>query len=375
MNLSFNKITAIAFTILLGPINVTNAQFPTNKNINSISGVVINSKNDEPVEFATLTIKGASVGTVANDKGVFCLEATKSIGITLLVSCMGYEPLEIKISETNYTKPNIFKLNPAEYTIQEVTIKSKHIRAKDMVKMIVARIPQNYFAKQQENYIFERTISRDSTMEGFLMEEISLRTPQVKLKARAARRRFTNVTNKELSWEAIDHPFSGWGSLNIFVSDKMFFKSKRFGKWNFCFAPSPSDTIIAISFKQKNQPMNFSTLNGIMYVNRKDLAIVKINYNYNMLLAKSYSTVYYKKQEGQYVLFYMQTEDKGENPFNGKDMGIPFGRYTIRYEYYCINIVSNDADSESLVKVINDLKKHPNEWNIPNLPIVSIEQN
>lgn len=369
-------ILAILLAFLI-PKTVNSQTNESVKNI-KISGEIINNKSGDPVGFATITLKGNTTGTVSNDLGKFSIEATYRAENIMVVSCIGFESTELKISETTYTQIQHIKLTPKEYTIQEVTIKTKKTKAKDIVKMAVARIPQNYFAKELKSYTFERTISRDTALQGYIIEEITLRTPQIKSfdhrDARATRRRFIEKNNKENKWNNIDTVFNGWGS-NIFEDDDAFFKSKKFGRWNFRFIPSPSDTLIAIKFSEEQQFNHWKLYNGVMLINRKDLAIVKIDYDYLLKhFSKSHTTVLYKKQQEQYALFYMLTDDKGYNPFNKIDTGMPFGDYTVKNERYCIAVFSNESEIKALIKQITNLKMHPNEWNIPNLPVINLEQ-
>ncbi|TRX51389.1 TonB-dependent receptor [Fulvivirga sp. M361] len=70
----------------------------------TISGAVTNEKS-EPLQGASVAIKGTNTGVITNDFGEFTLSVVTATSISLLVSFVGYETKEVSID--NQTKINI----------------------------------------------------------------------------------------------------------------------------------------------------------------------------------------------------------------------------------------------------------------------------
>lgn len=97
-----------------------------------VSGTVTDTKNNQPVPFATLGIKGKSVGTVANEKGVFnfIVESNQATAEEqLIVSSIGYEPSTISLARFKEGNQSV-KLNPSVNALQTVTIRPQKFKTK-----------------------------------------------------------------------------------------------------------------------------------------------------------------------------------------------------------------------------------------------------
>ena len=65
----------------------------------TITGNVRNSTNKEVVPAVSVTLKGTNSGTFTDDKGNFTLSTTQKPPFTLLISSIGFENQELKISD------------------------------------------------------------------------------------------------------------------------------------------------------------------------------------------------------------------------------------------------------------------------------------
>lgn len=65
----------------------------------TITGNVKNSTNKEVVPAVSVTIKGTNIGTFTDDKGNFTLSTTQKPPFTLLISSIGFENQEVKVSD------------------------------------------------------------------------------------------------------------------------------------------------------------------------------------------------------------------------------------------------------------------------------------
>ncbi|MFA6368416.1 MAG: carboxypeptidase-like regulatory domain-containing protein, partial [Bacteroidales bacterium] len=67
----------------------------------SIEGHVLDAKTQEPIAYATIGIKGTTIGTVSDKEGNFVIRRLKPGSYTLVVSFVGYEKIEKEITVIN----------------------------------------------------------------------------------------------------------------------------------------------------------------------------------------------------------------------------------------------------------------------------------
>lgn len=70
---------------------------------NTITGTITDSKTNDPVAGANISIKGKMVGTTTDASGKFVLKTSISAPFTLLVSFVGFQKQEIEITSSNQT--------------------------------------------------------------------------------------------------------------------------------------------------------------------------------------------------------------------------------------------------------------------------------
>lgn len=89
----------------------------------SISGRVISDRK-EPISFATIHLKGTSLGTSSDEKGYFSISAPKG-NYTLVATILGYKQLEIPVEIGNSSKNKyIIKLSENSTNLDEVVVTS-----------------------------------------------------------------------------------------------------------------------------------------------------------------------------------------------------------------------------------------------------------
>ena len=70
----------------------------------TVSGVIIDANTQETIIGASIMLKGSSHGTVTDIDGKFSLSVSE-LPVTLVVSCVGYQTKEVKISSFDGTPP------------------------------------------------------------------------------------------------------------------------------------------------------------------------------------------------------------------------------------------------------------------------------
>ncbi|MGW9684156.1 carboxypeptidase-like regulatory domain-containing protein [Flagellimonas sp. 2504JD1-5] len=113
-----------------------------------ITGKLMDSELKEPIVYATIQIKGLAIGTISNTDGGFKIPekhfATKD---TLIISCIGYERIEIPTTTLSKTEVNILGLSSKVIELPEAIIiakRRKQLSARQIVSKALKAIPENY---------------------------------------------------------------------------------------------------------------------------------------------------------------------------------------------------------------------------------------
>ncbi len=88
----------------------------------NLSGKVVENGSLEPLPFATVVLSGTSKGTVTNVSGFFSLLGIETDSLSLIVSYVGFESVELQFSRSNHPSPLIIKLQPLSAQLDEVII-------------------------------------------------------------------------------------------------------------------------------------------------------------------------------------------------------------------------------------------------------------
>ena len=87
------------------------------------SGVILNKKTSEPIEYVNIGVVGKGVGTVSDSKGRFALSIDSVFNKdTLMISCIGYKPVSLKVTEFKRRKDKSIFLEEIVYSFKEVVI-------------------------------------------------------------------------------------------------------------------------------------------------------------------------------------------------------------------------------------------------------------
>ena len=132
----------IFLLFLIGLVSNLYAQ----ENFISITGKLIDSRSREPIPYASVYVKGKTIGTASNDDGRFQFYVPSGFGKdTLIASVIGYDPFKSVVGIIG-GQEWLIELKPSVTLLHEVTVKSSALALKgnEVVKKAVARIPDNY---------------------------------------------------------------------------------------------------------------------------------------------------------------------------------------------------------------------------------------
>lgn len=147
------KQTVLIFVFLL----ITSSIFGQNT---IIKGIVSDSITGERLSYASLIIKGTTVGTATDENGTFSFSPSTTHEC-LVVSYLGYNTQEIKFIPGQTNQFNI-RLKPNGVTLKEVTIKPKRERyskkdspAVELVKRVIA-LREKHDPKNHDYYHYNQ---------------------------------------------------------------------------------------------------------------------------------------------------------------------------------------------------------------------------
>jgi hypothetical protein len=147
------KTLQIFLFTLLCTLN-TLAQSPPES---TASGFVLDATTREPLPYATVVVKGSTLGTVTNLKGAFKLSLPTNLkSDSLSISFMGYKSQTVAVSRLSSN--NTIYLRENELLLNEVQVTGQ--TGLSILKKAIQQIPVNYYAQPYHSKGFYRVTSK-----------------------------------------------------------------------------------------------------------------------------------------------------------------------------------------------------------------------
>ncbi|MCU4174068.1 carboxypeptidase-like regulatory domain-containing protein [Carboxylicivirga sp. N1Y90] len=315
-----------------------------------MSGKMVDAKSGETLPFAHILQKDWGTGTITNEIGQFEVNVPQVLsGLELQFSCMGYADTTLIIPQTD-TLGLIVKLRPKPYNLNEVLVLPNGNTAKELVRQATKKIKRNYHRKTcQMEAFYRQTGMRDTTfvnlIEAALLIEdkgIDATMESTKIKVEQMRRSTNYLIPRDKKWELASKYWEKiFGHRNIYYkcynrNSVRNYKSEWWyrplvdlEKFDYEFEGAlwlDTMKVYKVKYtytyipemmgggKRKTGP-NKSWDGGYIYINSNDLAIVKLDYIWQLKgkMAKywkdgilSQSTRSYQKIDGKYYLKYIK---------------------------------------------------------------------
>ncbi|MEM9325210.1 MAG: carboxypeptidase-like regulatory domain-containing protein [Bacteroidota bacterium] len=125
-----------------------------------ISGVVTDQSTGEVLPFATVSLKGTSIGTIANADGQFGFQAPNRPDGVLICSFIGYAVYEIAVGEIG-SDPLTIALEPSFIELTELIVRP--ISAEELLRRAIRKIPENYATTAFESKAYYREKIAENT--------------------------------------------------------------------------------------------------------------------------------------------------------------------------------------------------------------------
>jgi hypothetical protein len=283
----------------------------------TISGKVIDAETNLPLPFVSLGIEDMSIGTLTNIDGKFEISIPKK-SICLVFSSIAYKTEKICIAKNDTTKYYLVSLkNQAKELDVFVVTKKKAPKVEKLLKKVIANIPTNYPQKPYNAELFYREWLKDSTSyvrlveaalqtydnQGFSsnknMSEIVTEVQQLRYSKDYSQLKANNfivaidfstknnwlrnglIIFNPKNWEKVQFEHLGYTTQNDQLVHKVAFQTKLLGQ--------------------------YENLQGTMYVNDTDFAVLKIDFSYQIAF-QSVNSVKIGDKDNVYTIKYSATE-------------------------------------------------------------------
>lgn len=113
-----------------------------------IRGSIREVQSENPIAFASIQILGKQIGVVSNSDGDFQIPVVyQELGDTMIISCIGYQQLQVPLSSLRSNELHVLRLQEIEYDLPEAIVsakKGKKFKAAGMVRRALKNIPINF---------------------------------------------------------------------------------------------------------------------------------------------------------------------------------------------------------------------------------------
>lgn len=336
----------------------------------SIRGKLVDRKTKQPIPYASVYIKGSSIGTTTNEEGRFLFHVPSPfVDDTLVISFIGYDAFKSVVRAMADQEP-LIELRPSVTKLQEITVVASrtNMTAKEVVKMAVKKIPDNY-------------PMTPFTIEGFFRDLQKENGKSVELLEAALRFKYTDYNPGFEDVEIIEvrrsynqrHPVNGTYDRQNSIVDLMEdnYVKHRFGPLQVKGWKYTIDSVFAYNeqFVYQISGTRAPGETTMMYINGDDYSILKVEYARQMvngefyrrylnlpdpygLQETSFRVVFeFQKLDNKMYLKYQKEEDT-YNLFNKTTNDILLKQSFVK-ELFVNNVMKSEAEKAGSLMNIN----------------------
>lgn len=363
----------------------------------SIRGKLVDRKTKQPIPYASVYVKGRSIGTTTNDEGRFLFHVPSTFANdTLVISFIGYNAFKSVVRAMADQEP-LIELTPSVTKLQEITVVASrtNMTAKEVVKMAVKKIPDNY-------------PMTPFTIEGFFRDLQKENGKPVELLEAALRFKYTDYNPGFEDVEIIEvrrsynqrHPVNGTYDRQNSIVDLMEdnYVKHRFGPLQVKGWKYTIDSVFAYNeqFVYQISGTRAPGETTMMYINGDDYSILKVEYAKQMvngefyrrylnlpdpygLQETSFRVVFeFQKLDNKMYLKYQKEEDT-YNLFNKTTNDILLKQSFVK-ELFVNNVMKSEAEKAGSLMNINKSVEGQSQsynaefWKYYNAPIATAKE-
>ncbi len=275
---------------------------PDSLNYVQYKGFVIDMESRKSLGFATLTLEGTNLSTVANSDGEFSFKVPvlKTEG-NVIVSYLGHKDKVIPLSSMKPDK------NKIELELLTITLSTINVHPKDpdlLMRSIMNRRAENFSNDQNKMIVFYReTIKKNKTyvslseavLDLYKQPCLSARADQIEL---SKGRKNTDYTRLDtITFKLQGGPYTSV-MLDIMKNPEMVFTEDMMGNYEFTIenvSKIGERLMYVIDFKQREfvkEPLYY----GKLYVDTESLAIISATFSLNVTDKYAASDLFIRKK-------------------------------------------------------------------------------
>ncbi len=255
----------------------------------TLSGIVTDGDNGQPLPYATIGVKTKGKGTISNYEGEYNLNLTKDfLDDTLVVSYLGFYNRKIPVNQAINSYYNI-SLTRMYVPIPEVIIRNRE--PQELIRNVKDRIPENYGRNPAQMIAFYReSVSKRNKLlqysEAVLELYKSAYTPTIytdQIKIYKSRK----INNMDLSDTLTFKLRSGLDGCLILDGIKNtfdFLKAESYADYNYRMTDIINigdDAAFVVEFEQKEYLSETALPKGSIYINTTDYGIHAVDFEIN----------------------------------------------------------------------------------------------
>jgi hypothetical protein len=308
------KSNLFLILLLLTNCSLTLAQSTT------VTGTIIDAKDNSPLSYASIRLKGKAIGCVTTKQGEFTLSLNSSPeAYTLAVSFVGYKTYEVNLTEFIERKDKTIKLEPVTRELGEVTISDGKFDLNEFMAQVsktyqstsrtTPHIAKAYF-QEEISIKYKPVFFADGTGYSVYMGDVDNQAARSNYKffyEQVSVNRDTKTWTDQITklGKTDTHRFGGSDNLNNLRTFELNGPLSSTGKFKYKLA---SDTTI----RYKGEPclyVNFkgSGQSGWMIIGEDNLHVWMIAYNDSEDI---WSSVYGERVEGIFACIYDYYENQ-----------------------------------------------------------------
>ena len=259
-----------------------------------IKGKVSDKETGNSLPSATVSVPGFDLGTVTNSKGQFELNIPAGLlKEKLAVSFIGYKPAVYDISDFKNGESLLIPLEISAQLLEETVISAKRVPSlRKILDRVLKNIPINYPQTSYSLSQFYRAWEIDGdTCKKLNEADITVYDPVAYVKVQRAKRRKVAVRVNEIRnsldgthFQKINYPIDkefcsadNWLRRLEYIFDKN--EREKFQVKLVNITSFDEQIVYKISFRTTKTGA-YSDLKGVVYVNEKDYAVVKLEFSY-----------------------------------------------------------------------------------------------
>ena len=265
-------------------------------------GSVTDQDSRAPLAFASLSLNGTNIATIANTEGEFSLKVPKSmVEGKVTVSFLGYKNKILNLSEFKPEKTKI-ELEMLIVTLNEISIFPKDPEL--LIRAVMNKRAENYFSDQTLMSAFYReTIKKRKTYVSLSEAVVEIqKQPYMSLRLDGAQlykaRKSTDYTKIDtVTFKLQGGPYTTL-YLDIMKNPEMIFTNDMIGNYQFNLeniTKIGDRMIYVLGFKQRahiTEPLYY----GKLYIDTESLAITSATFNLNVENKELASDMFIKKK-------------------------------------------------------------------------------